>query len=124
MARIVKQLTPLGQVGVTTVATTIAALLGLTTDDECLFEGVIVQADPSNGDEIYLGGVDAAGVANVAQNKCIKLVANGGFAFEADSNAADEDRELYDLRQLSLRAGSALLANISVVKISSVKYNS
>ncbi len=124
MARIKKQLVSLGQVTVTSTGTTIAALLGLSSDDDCLVPAVIIQADPANSDEIYLGGVDAAGAADVAQNKCIKLVANGGFAFEADANAADEDLELYDLREMSLRAGSNLLANISVVKVGSVKYNS
>jgi hypothetical protein len=124
MARVKKQLLALGQVTVTTTAATIAALLGLTTDDECLFPGVIIQADPANGDEIYLGGVDANGVPDVAQAKSIKLVANGGFAFEADMSGGDEDLELYDLREMSLRAGSSLLANISVVKIGQVKYNS
>lgn len=117
-------MTPLGQVTVTSTAQTIATMLSLSTDDECLFEAVIVQADPANANEIYLGGVDTSGVADVAQAKSIKLEAGGGIAFEADANGADEDRELYDLRQMSLRAGSNQLANIAVVKIGSVKYNS
>jgi hypothetical protein len=126
MARVKKQLIALGQVTVTTTPTTIADLLGLdiTDDSACMFPGVIIQADPANGDEIYLGGVDANGVPDVAQAKSIKLVANGGFAFEADMSGGDEDLELYDLREMSLRAGSSLLANISVVKIGQVKYNS
>lgn len=124
MAKIVKQHVPLGQISVPTTEDTIANLLSLTTDDDCLYQAVIVQADPSNGDEIYFGGVDASGAPDAAQAKSIKLTAGQGLALEADANGGDEDNEVYDLRQMSLKAGSTgYKANISVIKISSVKYN-
>ena len=124
MAKIKKQIIALGQVSVGTTSATIASLLGRTTDEECLFPGIIIQADPANSNELYLGGVNSSGVADSAQAKSLKLVANGGFAFEADMNGGDEDQELYDLRQISLSGPiGGLLANITVVKIGSVNYN-
>ena len=125
MARVKVQHVPLGQIAVDDATPeTIAAALGLSTDEECLFPAVIIQADPGNSDEVYLGGVDAAGVADAAQNKCIKLTADRGIAYEADENSGDEDQVIYDLRQMSLLAPVAgQLVNVSVVKIAAVQYN-
>lgn len=124
MAKVRLTYTPLGQVEAPdATAETLADLLSLSTDDDCLVIGVIVQADPSNTDEVYLGGVDAAGAADAAQNKCTKLTADRGISFEADDSAGDEDLCVCDLRQISLRAPVAgQNVNISVVKITQVQY--
>ena len=99
MAKVKLKYTPIGQCAVPNVtAATIASILSLTTDDECLVVGVIVQADPGNSDEVYFGGVNGSGVADAAQNKCTKLTADMGLAFEADGNAGDEDMIVYDLQ--------------------------
>ncbi len=125
MARIALDYVALGQVTAPTVAAaTVASLLGLTEDDDCLVTGVMLQADPNNPEEIYLGGMDASNVADAAQAKSLKLVAGGGFAFEADENTGDEDMQYYDLRRISIRAGvGSCLLNVAVVKIKSVAYN-
>ena len=125
MARIALDYVALGQVTAPTVAaSTVASLLSLTEDDDCLVTGVMLQADPANGDEVYLGGVNTSSVADAAQAKSLKLVAGGGFAFEADENTGDEDQQFYDLRRISLRAGvGSCLVNVAIVKIKSVAYN-
>lgn len=124
MARVRLDYEALGQVAVNTAsADTLASLLGLSTDDECLKIGVIVQADTANSDDIFLGGVDGAGAADAATSKSIKLAPGAGFVFEADENTGDEDQQYYDLRRISVRAGvGGQLLNISSTKTYKVEY--
>lgn len=125
MARVKLKYEPQTQVSVPdAVAATIASLLSLTTDDECLVPGLIVQADPANTDEIYFGGVDAAGAADAAITKSTKLTADMGLVFNADENTGDEDLIVYDLRQFSvLSAVAGMKLNVSLIKINQIAYN-
>lgn len=125
MARVKMKYEVIGQVSVPTgSASTLAALFSLTTDDQCLFPIVMVQADPGNSDEVYVGGTNSSGVADAAATKSLKLTADSGLAFTADDSAADEDRILYDLREISVRAPvSGQIINVSIGRMSEISYN-
>lgn len=125
MARTVKQVVALGRIQAPGVAGTIASQLSLTEDDDCLCEGIIIQAIQNNTDTVFIGGVDANGDADVAANKAIIELAEGqGIVFEADENTGDEDRETYDLRKFSLlRASGTQYVQVSKIIVASKQYN-
>lgn len=126
MARINLQMLPLAQVTVNTAqADTLASLLSLTTDDECLAEEITIQADTGNTADVYLGGVNSSGVADASSTKCFKLTAAQGISIAADDALGDEDRCVADLRQISVRAGVAgQKVNVLLLKKTATSYNS
>jgi hypothetical protein len=55
---------------------------------------VIVQADPNNVGDVYIGDV------TVVAAKCIKLTKGNGLAIDADSSEGDETRGVVDLNEI------------------------
>lgn len=124
MARFKMQLALQDQITVGVVAGTLASFLGLSTDDECLVEQVSIQNDTGNAQELYIGGVDALGAANVAAVKCLKIPVGLMAEFCAEDKVGDEDRVIVDIRQLSLLSPIAgALVNVAFITQTDVKYN-
>ncbi len=117
MSRYKLQVYPQAQITIGTTATLLSTLLGLSTDAECLISDVVIQSDPTNTGTLYVGGVDASGVADVTATKCLVVTSGNAVGFCADDKMGDGDRIVYDLRQMSLKFSAAGgLVNVALVK--------
>lgn len=117
------QYQPQPQATIGTTAQTIAAILGLTTDDQCLVTQLSIQNDPANAASIYAGGVDAAGVANVSATQCQKVLVGNSIDFCPEDNVNKHDKVFVDLRQISVKAPNAgYLINIAFLNLTAIKH--
>lgn len=122
-SRFVMQYQPQVQQTIGTAAATIASLLSLTTDDQCLVTQLSIQNDPANAAPIYVGGVDASGAADVTATKCQKVLVGNSIDFCPENQVNKHEKVFVDLRQISVKAPNAgYLINIAFLNLTAIKH--
>lgn len=102
----------------TGTASTLAALMSLSTDAECLHSTIVVQADDANSGEVFIGG------DTVTETQGIKLAATVGVSFQADDGTEDGTNSFYDLREIKIFAvSSGQKVNVMTSTTTEMSYN-
>lgn len=100
------------------VAQTLASLMGLASDEECLHSTIVVQADDANSAEVYIGG------DTTTATQGLKLSATVGVSFQADDGTEDGTNSYYDLREIkvcSISVGQKI--NVMTSTTTEMSYN-
>jgi hypothetical protein len=88
-----------------------------TGPDEVKCSVIVIQANPTNAGEVYVGYSD------ISATKCIKLVPDKAIEISVDDTTADEDMVFFDLRDVYIDGNVAGdKVNIMIGDMVSVKY--
>lgn len=113
MANIVLELIPIADV--TIAAPNVAQPLSVAS---LRVSGVVLQYDPANSDDVYLGDSTVAAGKSLLLNNAYPLV-----KIRADESYADEDFIYVDLADLYVSSPSAgQVIKIAYIKVKSVEY--